>query len=771
MHQVKVHAPQELGFANPVLLFWFPQQDGAVHEVYPSGWDDYGPVFQITLRRNYFCFCFADRQGEKRVREQFIRCYGQNFGREIWTVARHEEIYPVKPAKPVGSTREVYEETKGVAGRNLYLPATDVSGKGAVSLLGAHYLLDGTTLFGFFHPRAARVYVTGNFNDWQSPYHPNPEPEKFLPMKLYRGYNNEPNIWLLRTPLPDPADPRKNLYKFLVVGGVPLNHEQRPVRMVQDPYARRYGPDYNTNNCQIIDPTAYQWQDGAWQTPPMDRLIIYELNVYGFTGEDPEIPQEIAGTFRGVTRRILDGYFNRLGVTALALMPTSEAPTALGPDRLGYDPCGFMTIERDFGTCDDFRALVDAAHRQGLAVIVDQVFNHTSNTFNPLWELIHDGTPGGFYFNGETPWGNRVATEKDEVKNMLIDACKMFIREYHVDGFRFDATHSSWMDHRFLHRLAREIKDSGFKPDCLLIAENLPNEPDLNLEGYNGYAQWCDPFHDKIKALLREGVFEDWTDDSPERLGSFFYFCRDFFAAHTNNVINYCESHDEHSIPYEVATAGGELSGEAAKERKSRLGLFATVVALGQPMIYMGQEFGVERPRNRIDLNWRELAKKKDYYEWARRLLSLRRRYPGLRIYGYNPAAEGKFSWLIGPWQDEERGGGRRVIGWATRPGDAPWEEIVVLLNFEASPVTVNLEFPRPGIWVRLADIDRVNDLPPEGDNSAHDPGAVFALPGVGDFTLPSSSGFVFKWEAPLEAAPSEARPAIQGARATGYSG
>ncbi|HHU82807.1 MAG TPA: 1,4-alpha-glucan branching protein, partial [Firmicutes bacterium] len=228
MHQVKVHAPQELGFTNPVLLFWFPQQEGAVHEVYPSGWDDYGPVFQFTLRRNYFCFSFADRQGEKRVRERFVRCYGQNFGREIWTVARHEEIYPVKPEKPAGSTREVYEEIQGIAGKNLYLPDTDVSGQGAVSLLGVHYLLDGTTLFGFFHPRAARVYVTGNFNDWQSPYHPNPDPEKFLPMKLYRGYNDEPNIWLLRTALPDPADARKNLYKFLVAGGVPLNSDQRP---------------------------------------------------------------------------------------------------------------------------------------------------------------------------------------------------------------------------------------------------------------------------------------------------------------------------------------------------------------------------------------------------------------------------------------------------------------------------------------------------------------------------------------------------------------
>ena len=126
------------------------------------------------------------------------------------------------------------------------------------------------------------------------------------------------------------------------------------------------------------------------------------------------------------------------------------------------------------------------------------------------------------------PWGNRVATEKEEVQNMLIDACKMFIREYHIDGFRFDATHSVWMDHTFLHRLAYEIKDRGFKPDCILIAENLPNEADLNLHGYNGYAQWCDAFHDKIKALLREGVFREWTDNSPNHLGSIFYFSKDF---------------------------------------------------------------------------------------------------------------------------------------------------------------------------------------------------------------------------------------------------
>ena len=749
MHTVKIHAPAELNFADPILHLWYPDLNLSPKEFEPEGTDDFGPVFNLSLKRNFFCFKFADRAGGNRIWEKEERCYGQHLGPEVWTVVRNNEVYPVRPEKPVGSTAEFYAEIRPFIHPGQYIPDTDLSGSNP-TMLGANFLTDGSTVFGLFHPRAAQVYVVGDFNDWQSPYHAAPDQKKFLKMKLYYGYQNEPNIWLLRTSLPEPGKKGKSHYKFLVIGGVPLTEDRRPVRYVQDPYARRYGSDYNHNNCEIIDPTTYIWNDMLWRTTPVDELIIYELNVYGFTDQDPRVPQEIAGTFRGIIHRIEEGYFNELGVTALALMPTSEAPTRLGPTRLGYDPCGFMTIERDFGSCDDFRALVDTAHQHGLSVIVDQVFNHTSNTFNPLWEMIDDGTHGGFYFSGSTPWGNRVATEKEIVQNMLIDACKMFIREYHIDGFRFDATHSSWLDHSLLHNLACQIKDKGFKRDCILIAENLPNEPDLNLEGYNGYAQWCDPFHDKVKALLREGVYQEWTDDSPNNLGSIFYFCRDYYAAHTNNVINYVESHDENSVPFEVATRGDGLVGDPAKERKSRLGLFATMVALGQPMIYMGQEFGVDRPRNRIDLNWPEFLKKSTYHQWAAGLISLRRRYRGLRVSGYNPAAEGKFHWLLGPWLKTERGGGKRIIGWYTTPNENPWEQILVMLNFEPFDAEVQLEFPQPGYWVKLADIDRVEDIPPFGENSVASFTTIKAEGRPLNFILPSSSAFIYKWESPL---------------------
>lgn len=747
MYHVKVHAPQNLGFTSPFLHLWYPGHNEAFHDFEVKGSDDYGPYFELTLRRNYFCFKYGERRGAETKWEQVERCYGQHLGKEVWTVAEHNEVYPVKPEAVVGSTQELYREILPLQRKNQYLPETDITEQVVVSLLGANYLQDGTTLFGFFHPRAARVYLVGNFNDWQSPYHRHPEPEKFIPMKLYRGYGGAPNIWLARTALPDPASEQKNAYQFLVVGGVPLNEQQQPVKLAKDPYARRYTNDFNYHNCQVIDPSSYEWHDQSWQTPPVDRLILYELNIYGFTDQDPQIPLELSGNFRGTIHRLKEGYFNDLGVTALALMPTSEAPSTLGPNRLGYDPCGFMTIERDFGSCDEFRALVDEAHQRGLAVIVDQVFNHTSNYFNPLWELIMDDSPGGFYFSGSTPWGNRVATEKPEVQNMLIDACKMFIKEYHIDGFRFDATHSYWMDHGFLRRLAYEIKDTGFKPDCILIAENLPNEQDLNLKGYNGYAQWGDAFHDKIKALLREGVFDDSADNSPTNLGRIFYFSKEFYAAHTNNVVNYCESHDENSVPYEVATKGDGLVGAEAKERKSRLGLFATMVALGQPMIYMGQEYGVERPRNRVDLNWPKFLEQNAYFKWASGLINLRRRYPGLRIAGYNPEQEGKFNWLLAPWLGSSYGGGKSVIGWTTKPNDFPWERMVVILNFEPYAINVDLNFPLPGYWVKLADIDYVYDLPPQKSNLIEDPNTIRTEGYFPGFTLPSSSGFIYKWE------------------------
>jgi 1,4-alpha-glucan branching enzyme len=739
IHQVQIHYDNRQDFSDPRLWVWV--KDGATleKELLPTGRDSFGIYFDLKGNRSGFNFKFKDGGGRQTLweGEHLNRSYHAQMGREIWTMAQRHNVYHVPPAEPVGDVRHYYHKLSDlVHRRNFHFPDTDVSGEGAVSMLGANLLTDGSILFGFFHPRAARVYLVGSFNDWQCPGHFSPNEEQFIEMGLYSGFHGQPNIWLAR--LDSPPSLERLEYKFYLQGGA-----TEMERYVVDPYTRVYSDDYRHRNSVVVDPTRFQWTDDHWRIPALKDLILYELSVYGFTDNDPEIEQEHQGTFQGVIQRIKQGYFHDLGVNAIALMPVAEVPNKGG---LGYEPCTFMAVEKDFGTPDELREMVDTAHRHGLAVIIDQVFNHTSNDFNPLWNLVDDGSSdGGFYFEGKTMWGNRVATGRAEVDNMLIDSCKMMIKEYHVDGFRFDATHSYFLNHALLHRLAHEIKDKGFKADAILIAENLPNETDLNLDGFNGFAQWSDIFHDKIKALLREGDFEG-VPNTPEQMGTMVYFSKDSYAAHTNNTVNYCESHDENSVPYEVATGGAHLQHPWIKERKARLGMMATMTALGQPMIYMGQEYGIERERNIIDVNWAKHAPTCHFYNWTRRLIRLRSRYESLRLSGYNPADEGLFTWVLGPWMGPNKGGGHRIIGWRLFDRGDPQQRLLVMLNFEGEAVPVEVDFHIPGRWVKLADLDCVNDLPPDGSKLPGDPDSIDTPTGLfAPFILPGYSAFIYR--------------------------
>ena len=744
--QMRIHFDNSGGFSEPHLWVWY---DGSpvTHDLAPAGKDAYGPYYDLVVIRSFARFRFKDGSGtlarwepEARNREMWPLESEAPVGGEVWCRGDRAFVYHVEPRRPEGSAAEFLGGIEVPAG--LYLPGT-----GGPSGFGAHPVRGGGVLFGLYHPTAARVWVAGDFNDWQCPGHPDPDPARFAELALHVGWFGAANTWLARVAAAGPGD----RYKFYVEGGTARGGDGRARGWRVDPYARLLGADFSQNDAVVHDPTRFAWSDDAWSPPDIGEVVLYELSVYGFTEGDPGISPANRGRFAGVTERIRSGYFSRLGINALCIMPLAEFPSVQSPGTLGYNPSLFGTVERDFGEPDDLRDLIDAAHGEGIAVLLDVVFNHTDNEFNPLWRLVlehpaedADAREGGLYFSGETPWGNRVATEKEDVQNLLIDACKMWVREYHVDGFRLDATHEHYMSHDFVLRLAEELK--GFFPQVLLVAENLPNQARLNRSGYDGYAQWCNQFHDKVKALLREGPFEG-ASNSPDELGDVFYFSKSRFASHTNNVVNYCESHDEHSVAHEIGSAPW-LDHPAAKERKARLGVLASMVALGQPMIYMGQEFGLDRPRNIVSVQWPECLDSQGFFQWASRLIHLRRRYPGLRLTGYDPAADGRFRWILGPWLPSAQGGGRRVIGWRTKPTGAAHDEMVVLLNFEGDEVQVDVDFGRPGVWLKLADIDVVSDTPPGGANSAGDTTAIRTDDGrYAGFVLPSSCGFIYKWE------------------------
>lgn len=736
-----IHYDNQAGFETPVLLVAYEDEEEEPTEISTGHSDDYGMIFELPIKtQQSLLFKFKDEEGEEgeAVEDDSLwRAIDVSHLKtvdEIWCRASHPFVFTKKPQliqeKSAADFVDQQSFKEGVfvsdTPERFGLGATEVDGEGV--------------LFGFFHPHAARVYVTGDFNDWHHPGSDSPDPDQFLEMDLFPGYFGAPNIWLKKVDGAQSGQTYKFFVEFNALNGEGVVDGQ----LVVDPYARFLGDDFERNDALIVDPSEYKWEDSAYQTPPIHDLIIYELHVHGFTHDHPDIKDEHQGRFQGVIDRIESGYFDQIGVTCLYLMPIAEVPTPQGEESLGYNSSLFMAVERDFGTPDELRRLVDTAHQHGLAVIIDQVFNHSANSWNPLWKLILDhpaeweaDEEGGLYFSGSSPWGNRISTERTETQNMLIDACKMMVAEYHLDGFRFDATHSNYLDHELLHRLADELQ--SFKPDVILIAENLPNESDLNRNGYDGFAQWCDPFHDGIKALLREGPFEG-TEVSTNTFGELFYFSKDRFAAHTNNVVNYCESHDEHSVAHEVSFVE-DLDTPEGKERKARLGLFSTMVALGQPMIYMGQEFGVERPRNRVYFDFPEDLEHHHFFQWAARLINLRRRTAGLKIYGYNPLEEGRFEWVIGPWMAENKGHDKRVIGWRTIPNDQPEDQIVVLLNFENHPIEADVDFGLPGAWVRLATIDTVVDEITADETTLH------LADGICEgFVLPDSSAFIYRW-------------------------
>jgi hypothetical protein len=173
------------------------------------------------------------------------------------------------------------------------------------------------------------------------------------------------------------------------------------------------------------------------------------------------------------------------------------------------------------------------------------------------------------------------------------------------------------------------------------------------------------------------------------------------------------------------------------------------MTALGQPMMYMGVEINQEQARNIVTVQWPDDLDNQMFYQWARRLIRLRRRYPGLKLHGYNPAETGEFTWMVAPWLDDRHGGGQRAIGWRSRGNGFAHDALVVLLNFENHDVTVDLELGIPGIWIKLADIDTVNDIAPEGSNGVGDASVLRSGDGrFGGFVMHSSSGFIYKWEA-----------------------
>ena len=274
--------------------------------------------------------------------------------------------------------------------------------------------------------------------------------------------------------------------------------------------ASRFQPEGVHGRSLIVDPDAFRWQHDAYEPIDPRHLAVYELHVGTFTRE---------GTFRAARERL--GDLRDLGVTAVEIMPVADFA---GRRNWGYDGVCLFAPARAYGRPDDLRALVDEAHRIGLAVILDVVYNH----LGPEGAYLNEFNPDHLTDRYSTPWGGAVnlgGPGSGMVRAFLIDNAVHWIREYHVDGLRLDATHaliderSPRPDRHFVRELADAVRAAASRP-VVLHAEDHRNLWEIvDPRGWGLDGVWADDFHHVVRRRVAgdaHGYYADFVGTAEE---------------------------------------------------------------------------------------------------------------------------------------------------------------------------------------------------------------------------------------------------------------
>ncbi|HEY8576026.1 MAG TPA: glycogen debranching protein GlgX [Devosia sp.] len=522
-------------------------------------------------------------------------------------------------------------------------------------------------------------------------------------------YTNE--IWHGYVPGVGPG----TLYGYRVHGPFePENgHRFNPNKLLLDPYARElvgnveWSPahfgyladaeekDLSFNDAdsapfmpkgKVIDPRGYDWGDD--QKPNIDwaKTIFYETHVKGFTQLHPAVPEELRGTFEGLSQREVVDYIKSTGVTSVELLPIHFFPD---DDFLlqkglrnywGYNTLGFFApASRYYGPngINGLRNTIRAFHDAGLEVILDVVYNHTAegNEMGPTlsWKGIDNFSyyrtmPGeARYYINDTGTGNTVNTSHPRVLQMVTDSLRYWSEEMHVDGFRFDLGTILGREPQGFDQRGGFFDAVGQDP--ALSKVKLVGEPwDIGPGGYQvggfppGWAEWNDKYRDTVRDYWKN------TDDTSQDFAARFTGSGDvydlrgrrpwssvnFLTAHDgftlHDVVSYNDKHNEangednndghndnRSFNY---GAEGETDDEgivATRERQKRNFLATLFLSHGTPMLLAGDEFSRTQGGNNNGyaqdseiswVHWDHSDNAKALTDFVRRLIELRQAQP-----------------------------------------------------------------------------------------------------------------------------------------------
>ena len=440
-----------------------------------------------------------------------------------------------------------------------------------------------------------------------------------------------------------------------------------------------------TPKCRVVDP-AFTWGDDRPPRTPWHDTVIYEAHVRGLTLRHPGVPPQLRGTYSGLATAPMIEHFQRLGITALELMPVH----AFVDDRTllekglhnywGYNTVGFFAPERRYsasGQTSEFKTMVKTLHSAGIEVILDVVYNHTAEGSelgptlslrgidNTAYYRLSPGSPR--HYMDFTGTGNTLNLQHPRVLQLLMDSLRYWVQEMHVDGFRFDLASALARELYDVDRLGSFFDTMGQDP--VLSQVKLIAEPwDIGSGGYQvgnfppGWNEWNDKYRDSMRAYWKGderqiGEFArrlTGSADLYEASGRKPHASINFITAHDGftleDLVSYNEKHNQangdgnrdggdHNRSWNCGAEGpsGDPAIRALRAQQKRNLMATLLLSQGVPMVLGGDELGhTQRGNNNAYcqdgelswLDWRLDEEQEAFLEFTCRLIAVRRHHP-----------------------------------------------------------------------------------------------------------------------------------------------
>lgn len=547
--------------------------------------------------------------------------------------------------------------------------------------------------FRVWAPNAQKVFVTGDFVNW--------EKDKFPLEQEENGY------WAA-----DIAEAKiGSQYKFIL--DTPSGLLQR-----NDPYTREVTS--SNGNSVVVDPE-YAWEDTDFKMPAWNELVIYELHVGTFNVKEEGKP----GNFYGVIERL--SYLKALGINAIEIMPPTEFPGAFS---WGYNPSHPFALEADYGGVKAFKDLVNAAHKAGIAVIIDIVYNHFGPADLDLWQFDgwNEDNKGGIYFYQDwrckTPWGDsRPDYGRPEVRQYIRDNALIWLEEYQLDGLRTDSISyirnvngdtnpdTDLPDGWSLMKWINEEIKARF-PWKITIAEDLKGDEWITKNeesGGQGFStQWDAWFVNAVRDTLTTPRDEDRNMDE------ICTVIKNTYNGDAFQRVIYTDSHDD--VAHGKARIAEEImpgdAGNWFAKKKATLGAALVMTSPGIPMIFQGQTiqeggwFSDTTP-----LNWEKFPEFKGISKLFRDLIHLRKNATGV-----TKGLTGQHVKIM------HANNGEKVVAFHRWSEGGPKDSVVVVANFANRTLeNYNIGFPEKGLWKVRFNSDWKGYDNEFGDNYSYD--------------------------------------------------